>query len=547
MKNTKLRSLIILVVLLVTAYFVAPLIFPTLPSFWTEKRLKLGLDLQGGMQILLDVDHSKLEIDAKGKEEVVKTALEIIRNRIDQFGVSEPSIQRVGNKRIIIQLPGLKDFGRAKDLIGKTALLEFKLFAEGDLIKETYEKLDEYLQEHFTEFDYLQKIKQVKEEIAEIDVLEADEETIEEEEVTATEEEAEEEDEENSNVFTSLITTDDMPGLIAHKNISKLKQLLKDENIRKIIPAGLQIAVGKENKNDVFANRPIYFLQERSELSGKNLENAKTSLGQGYDPRTSGKPYVSLKFDKTGAKMFENVTGQNIDKPLAIVLDGVVHSAPTIQDKIRGGEAQITGSFTLDECQDLVIVLNAGDLPAPVNIIEERTVGPTLGSDSIKAGIMAALIGLAIVVIFMIIYYGMSGLIANIAVAINICFILAVMTMLEGTLTMPGIAGMILTIGMAVDANVLIFERIREELKSGKTVRSAVDAGFGRALITILDANITTLITALVLYQFGTGPIKGFAVTLSIGIIGSMFAAIVLVKGIFDGFITNVNRIKLSI
>jgi len=228
-------------------------------------------------------------------------------------------------------------------------------------------------------------------------------------------------------------------------------------------------------------------------------------------------------------------------------LDNIVYSAPVIQDKIRGGEAVITGSFTIEEAQDLVIVLNAGNLPAPVKIIEERTVGPTMGSDSIKAGILAAIIGMAIVVLFMIIYYGLSGLIADIAVAVNIIFILAILTMFEATLTMPGIAGMILTIGMAVDANVLIFERIREELKAGKTIRSAVDSGFSRAMITILDANITTLITALVLYQFGTGPLKGFAVTLSIGIVGSMFASIILVKAIFDGFVTNTNRTKLSI
>ena len=228
-------------------------------------------------------------------------------------------------------------------------------------------------------------------------------------------------------------------------------------------------------------------------------------------------------------------------------MDNIVYSAPVIQDKIRGGEAVITGSFTIEEAQDLVIVLNAGNLPAPVKIIEERTVGPTMGSDSIKAGILAAIIGMAIVVLFMIIYYGLSGLIADIAVAVNIIFILAILTMFEATLTMPGIAGMILTIGMAVDANVLIFERIREELKAGKTIRSAVDSGFSRAMITILDANITTLITALVLYQFGTGPLKGFAVTLSIGIVGSMFASIILVKAIFDGFVTNTNRTKLSI
>ncbi len=555
MKNKKLRGLIILVVILVTAYFVAPLIIPNLPGFWTSKRLKLGLDLQGGSQIVLEVDYSQLELSNEEREDAVKTALEIIRNRIDQFGVSEPSIQRVGDNRIIIQLPGLKDPGRAKELIGKTALLEFKLMANSDQTKETFEKLDKYLQENIEQYDYLQKIEIVDVEQVE-DILEADALDIMESEEEDAADTAKSEideldkiegDEEYQNVFTSLTTHDDMPGVISHNNIAPFKKLLKDEDFRKNVPAGIQVAIGKENKNDVFAPRPLYFLLERTELSGKYLDQATVKIGQGYDPKTSGKPYISLKFNKRGAKKFETVTGQNIKKRLSIVLDDVVHSAPVIEDKIRGGEAQITGSFTLEEAQDLVIVLNAGNLPAPVNIIEERTVGPTLGSDSIKAGIMAALIGMAIVIVFMMIYYGLSGVFANIALAVNIAFIIAVMTMLEGTLTMPGIAGMILTIGMAVDANVLIFERIREELRSGKTVRSAIDAGFNRAIITILDANITTLITALVLYQFGTGPIKGFAVTLSIGIVGSMFAAIVLVKAIYDGFVTNVNRTKLSI
>ena len=536
MRNKKIRSLIIAVVLLVTLYFIAPLLVPNLPSFWTGKRLKLGLDLQGGMQVLLEVDYSKLNLSEKDKEVVVKTALEIIRNRIDQFGVAEPIIQRAGKNRIIIQLPGLKNFGRAKELIGKTAQLEFKLFADKDLVKETYDKLDKFLQENYDKYAFLEKVKE-SENVENIDVLESEE--------TKTDSLSEEED--HAHIFTSLLSADDIPGNIAYKDIPILKKLLKDKDFKKQIPAGVQIALGKENKKDPYAVRPVYFLRERAELTGKYLENASVKIGQGYDPKTAGKPYVSLKFNKTGAKMFENVTAQNLKKPLAIVLDGIVHSAPVIQDRIRGGEASITGNFTLDECQDLVIILKAGKLPAPVNVIEERTVGPTLGSDSIKAGIMAAIIGMIVVALFMIIYYGLSGLFADIALLINIGFILAIMTMLEGTLTMPGIAGMILTIGMAVDANVLIFERIREELAAGKTVRSAVDAGFSRAAVTILDANITTLITALVLYQFGTGPIKGFAVTLSIGIIGSMFSAIILVKALFDGLVTNVQREKLSI
>ncbi|MCD4797174.1 MAG: protein translocase subunit SecD [Candidatus Cloacimonetes bacterium] len=535
MKNKKIRGLIIVVVLLVTAYFFAPLVIPNLPSFWTSKRLKLGLDLQGGSQIQLEVDYSQLKLSEKEKEDAVKTALEIIRNRIDQFGVAEPTLQRVGNtNRIIIQLPGLKDPGRAKELIGKTAMLEFKLVASTEQFKETYESLDKYLEENLEKYDFLEEFADIEEDEEVVDILE-------------TEEVDEEEFEMEMRIFTDLTTSEEgYPMVIDYKYIATLKRLLKDEDFLKNVPEGLQIAIEKENKNDLYGPRRIFILHKRAELTGKYLENAQTKIGQGYAPKDQG-PYIALKFNKTGARKFKTITGQNIDKKLAILLDNVVYMDPVIQSRIPNGEARITGQFTIEETHDMVIVLNAGSLPAPVNIIEERTVGPTLGSDSIKAGILAAIIGMIVVVLFMIIYYGLSGFVADIAVLVNIGFIIAVMTMLEGTLTMPGIAGMILTIGMAVDANVIIFERIRENLKLGKTVRTAVDGGFSRALVTILDANITTLITALVLYQFGTGPIRGFAVTLSIGIVGSMFASIILAKAIFDGFITNTAREKLSI
>ena len=534
MKNKKIRGLIIVLVLLVTAYFFAPLVVPNLPSFWTTKSLKLGLDLQGGSQIQLEVDFSELELSEKDKEDAVKTAYQIIRNRIDQFGVAEPIIQRVGNtNRIILQLPGLKDPSRAKNLIGKTAMLEFKLLAEADQIEEAYITLDTYLQENLEKYEYLNEFADMEVEEV-IDVLESEDEEMEEEE-------------EIFSVFSNLTTNeDDMRMTVDYRNIPVLKRLLEDKDFQDAVPAGLQIAIGKEDKHDPYQSRPVYVLKKRAEITGKYLDKAQTKIGQGYAPKDQG-PYILLTFNKKGAKKFKTITGQNIDKRLAILLDDIVYMAPTIQSRIPNGEARITGQFSIEEVQDLVIVLNAGSLPAPVNIIEERTVGPTLGTDSINAGILAAIIGMALIFVFMIVYYGLSGLIADIAVVVNMMFIIAVLTMLEATLTLPGIAGMILTVGMAVDANVIIFERIRENLKLGKTVRTAVDGGFSRALVTILDANITTLITALVLYQFGTGAIKGFAVTLSIGIIGSLFASIILVKAIFDGFITNSAREKLSI
>ncbi|MDP8221136.1 MAG: protein translocase subunit SecD, partial [Candidatus Stygibacter frigidus] len=485
MRNRKLRSLLIMAVLVFTVYFVAPLLFEKLPSFWTDKELKLGLDLQGGMQILLEVDYSELELSVDAKKDAVKTALEIIRNRIDQFGVSEPSIQPIGENRILIQLPGLKNFNRAKELIGKTALLEFKLVAEQDQVEEVYNDLDSYLEKNYQKYPYLADLDLVEAAPA-VDVL-SDEDSL------ATDEESA-----NSKLFTALVSNDEAPGRVPYKNINAFKTLLKDEDFVKQIPAGLQLALEKISKKDPYSARILYVLHSQAELSGDKLDKASTKIGQGYNPKTNGKPYVSLEFNKEGARIFKTVTGQNIKRRLAIVLDDVVYVAPVIQDKIPSGQAQITGSFSLDEVQDLVIVLESGNLPAPVKVIEERTVGPSLGNDSIRAGVRAALLGLALVVVFMIIYYGLSGIVAVIALLMNMGFILAVLTSLQGTLTMPGIAGLILTIGMSVDANVIIFERIREEMKAGKTIRSAVDAGFSRALVTILDANITTLITALV-------------------------------------------------
>ncbi|MEQ8181803.1 MAG: protein translocase subunit SecD, partial [Smithellaceae bacterium] len=273
-----------------------------------------------------------------------------------------------------------------------------------------------------------------------------------------------------------------------------------------------------------------------------SLETAKVQIADRY-----GEPNVSLKFNSQGAADFERITGENVRRRLAIVLDGVVHSAPVIQEKISGGQAQITGTFTMDEARDLAIVLRAGALPAPVNILEERTVGPSLGSDSIQQGIMATIIGSLFVILFMIVYYRLSGAVADFALIIQILLILAVLAALRATLTLPGIAGMLLTVGVAVDANILIFERIREELRAGKTVRLAVDTGYDRAFITIVDTHIAGIIAAIILMFFGTGPIKGFATTTIIGLIFSLFSAIFVTRVIFEYFTWNYNIKKLSI
>jgi preprotein translocase subunit SecD len=366
----------------------------------------------------------------------VDQALETIRNRIDQFGVAEPDIRRQGEKRMLIQLPGIKDTDRAKDLIGRTALLEFKL------VDDTQD-------------------------------------------VTAA--------------------------------------------VQGNVPAGREVLyrIDEDAESGKISKIP-FLLKRRTLLTGASLTNARVDFDQ------FNIPFVSINFDKKGARVFERVTGENVNKRLAIVLDDTVASAPVIQEKIAGGQARITGNFTLEEAKDLAIVLRAGALPAPVNILEERTVGPSLGADSIRKGLISMCIGGILVVLFMIVYYKGSGVIADVALILNIILIAGGLAGFKATLSLPGIAGIILTIGMAVDANVIIFERIREELTLGRTPRAAIDAGYDRATLTILDANVTTLIAAVVLFQFGTGPIKGFAVTLSLGVIASLFTSLVMSRLIFD-------------
>jgi len=378
----------------------------------------------------------------------VEQSLETIRNRVDQFGVAEPEIIPQGKDRILIQLPGIKDPQRAINLIGKTALLEFKLL-----------------------------------------------------------------DEEHS----------------------------LDEALKGNVPSGDIIAYGYRVESETGRRVKIpYLLKKKTLLTGESLEDAKVSISDRF-----GEAYVSLKFDSQGAKDFDRITAANVKKRLAIVLDGVVHSAPVIQERISGGSAQINGSFTRNEAHDLAIVLRAGALPAPVIILEQRTVGPSLGQDSIDKGILSIIVGSILVLLFMIMYYNLSGIVADIALFLNIILILGALAAFKATLTLPGIAGIVLTIGMAVDANVLIFERIREELRLGKSPRAAIAGGYSKALLTIVDANVTTLIAALVLFQFGTGPVKGFAVTLSIGIICSMFTAIFVTRIIYDYFVwdRNIKRV----
>jgi preprotein translocase subunit SecD len=375
---------------------------------------------------------------ARLHDDAVRQALETIRNRVDQFGVAEPTITRQGADRILIQLPGVQDPARAKALIGRTALLEFKLLDERTPVEEALKG-----------------------------------------------------------------------------NLPETSDVL------------YQRRVDKETKTE----RKIPFVvQKRSLLTGAELTRAEVQA----DPNSPGNWQVAIEFTATGTRIFGEVTEQNVGKHLAIVLDGNVYSAPRINERIPGGRAVITGQFTVDEARDLAIVLRAGALPAPVTILEERTVGPSLGADSIRQGLIAITASAAVVFVFMLFYYRLSGLIADVALGLNLLILFAAMAAFGATLTLPGLAGIALTVGMAVDTNILIFERIREELRLGKTPRAAIEAGFRRALRTIIDTHLTVMGTALILLSFGTSSVKGFGVSLFIGLLGSLFTAYFFTRLLFD-------------
>jgi SecD/SecF fusion protein len=502
-----------------------------------DKAVKLGLDLQGGMHLVLEVDQSQIG-DADIKD-VMSRAETIIRNRIDKFGVAEPIIQTEGDDRIVVQLPGLTDETRAKRLVGQTALLEFRLVREGDefrnLLADIDEKLKDEIRSMTSDEDLAEFEKQLTDLAAETDTTGLREAAV-----------AELERGRGLSALVSFIPVGiHEDGVVLMKDKPVVERILERARQDNLIPKDVEILWGRDTEHGREGDfQRIYLVNVEAPLTGKYIESAQVNWRlQNASP---GSPGVSLDFNRLGRSLFSRITGQNVDRRLGIVLDGTVHSAPNISERIMGSAA-ITGGFTPEEATDLKIVLEAGALPAPLEVAEERTVGPSLGIDSIRSGVRAALIGGIAVAIFMVIYYNLSGLLAVLALVLNLIIMVAVLAGLRGTLTLPGIAGIILTIGMAVDANVLIFERIREELALEKTVRRAIRDGYSRAIVAIFDSNVTTIITAFVLFQFGTGPIRGFAITLIIGILASMFTAIVVTRTIYD-LITGTRKIsKLSI
>jgi SecD/SecF fusion protein len=564
-KRFRWRMVIVVVALLLAAWYLYPTIRLSLLSAEAreqmdpvalinleKKTIKLGLDLKGGMHVVMEVDRSNLTTSEA--EDALDRALEILRNRVDEFGVAEPVIQKEGSDRIIVELPGIQDEARAKNLIGRTALLEFKLVQDPEVFHSVLQKIDRALVAADTLSEGNHESAEPSDESSPPEEPAETAPELFEEELTPEEETAPEDilaEKPFSAYLLGMGQEKNQPPsdyFVRPDDYARVNAMLNEPIVQAQVPSDAELVWGSEDEeiqNNKF--RRLYLLKKQAEFTGKTLKNATVEIGRGMDLKTANKPYVTLELNKEGARAMARTSAANIGKRLAIVLDHHVFSAPVIEEKIPTGQARITGGFDMDEARDLAIVLRAGALPAPVEIIEERTVGPSLGADSIHTGIRAALIGLAIVVLFMLIYYKFAGLIADLALVINIFFVMAVLAGLGATLTLPGIAGIILTIGMSVDANVLIFERIREELRAGKTVLASIDSGYSRAFRTILDANVTTLITAIVLYQFGTGPIKGFAVTLSIGIVASMFTAIVITRLIFHFLYEPRPQAKISI
>ena len=488
-------------------------------------------------------------------DDAINRVLEILQNRVDQFGVSEPTIQKQGKHRIVVELAGIQDSERARALLQSTALLEFYLVKNVAVTNEIIAQLDNALKSDSNESaDPIKEDKEPKKEENETE----DQSTTVSELFGESDSQTANADTENTlddifseAPFSGLLTS--LPGDIGieEKNVYAFKKLLaKPEVQSKLNNANGQFLLSQEvetaTTNDAVSFYRLYYLEKKPELTGGIVEEAEANLGS-LGGGSAGQPVVSLAMNSEGSRTWSRVTGSNVGERIAIVLDQKVHMAPSIREKIPGGRTQIEGFANINEAKDLAIILRAGALPAPVNIIEERIVGPSLGADSIAQGTRAVMVGLLTVLVFMLVYYRLAGTVADFALVWNILLVLAILASLQATLTLPGIAGLILTVGMSIDANVIIFERIREELRKGKTPKAAIDSGYDRAITTIIDANVTTLIASLVLYQFGTGPIKGFATVLFWGILISMFTAVFITRTIFNAYVSRKTLTTLSI
>ena len=459
----------------------------------------------------------------------INRIIEIIQNRVDQFGVSEPTIQKQGNDRVMIELAGIQDSERARGLLQSTALLELMIVKDVESTNTIIRQID-----NLSSSENQIGIKSQNDNATNVgDLFSSDNEV-------------------NDLQFSSLLLGIGSDLAVDEENLEQLNSILSQDNVKQLLEAtGSNFLFSNTSKtflNDFGEEEEVYIiyhLANNAELTGGVIENAQVRLSQ--SGVTAGQPIVQMEMNSAGSREWARITGANIKKRIAIVLDKKVHMAPVINSQIFGGGTVIEGLDSVEEAEDIAIVLRAGALPVPVTIIDQKIVGPSLGADSVRQGTSSILIGLVLVILFIIFYYRMSGFIASFSLIWTLILLLGILALLQATLTLPGIAGLILTVGMSIDANVIIFERIREELKKGKTVRSAIDAGYQRAITTIVDANLTTGIAAGILYQYGTGPIKGFATVLFWGIVVSMFTAIIVTRFLFDFTTSRKNLEKLSI
>ena len=459
----------------------------------------------------------------------INRIIEIIQNRVDQFGVSEPTIQKQGNDRVMIELAGIQDSERARGLLQSTALLELMIVKDVESTNTIIRQID-----NLSSSENQIGIKSQNDNATNVgDLFSSDNEV-------------------NDLQFSSLLLGIGSDLAVDEENLEQLNSILSQDNVKQLLEAtGSNFLFSNTSKtflNDFGEEEEVYIiyhLANNAELTGGVIENAQVRLSQ--SGVTAGQPIVQMEMNSAGSREWARITGANIKKRIAIVLDKKVHMAPVINSQIFGGGTVIEGLDSVEEAEDIAIVLRAGALPVPVTIIDQKIVGPSLGADSVRQGTSSILIGLVLVILFIIFYYRMSGFIASFSLIWTLILLLGILALLQATLTLPGIAGLILTVGMSIDANVIIFERIREELRKGKTVRSAIDAGYQRAITTIVDANLTTGIAAGILYQYGTGPIKGFATVLFWGIVVSMFTAIIVTRFLFDFTTSRKNLEKLSI
>jgi preprotein translocase subunit SecD len=535
-------------------------------TVFTEKISENGLRLPR----YYDVDYGARDEDILNSireqaDDAINRVLEILQNRVDQFGVSEPTIQKQGNRRIIVELAGIQDSERARALLQSTAQLEFFLVKSPEVTNDILSQIDKAVKgdEELEALAAAVGGEQARTEDGELAV--SNDQTISISELFG-EDGLSSQDADSGDTavvvdqnifqerpFSSMLRALGNNIAVPEKNLYAIKKIINKPEVQDKLDLGngrfLFAPEAESFTTNTGLDEPLvymYYLERDADLTGGVIEEANATIG-GQGSSAVGQPIVLLDMNSEGARTWSRITGANIGRRIAIVLDKKVHMAPSIRTKITDGGTLIEGFANMDEAKDIAIVLRAGALPAPVKIIEERIVGPSLGADSVKAGTYSVLLGLALILVFLLVYYKFSGIIADFALIWNILLVLAVLASLGATLTLPGIAALILTVGMSVDANVIIFERIREELRKGKTPRTAIDSGYARALTTIIDANVTTLVAALVLYQFGTGPIKGFATVLFWGIMISMFTAIFVTRTIFNSFSERRGLNKLSI